>query len=66
MDPGRGVELLDDQSSEAFDFEPDGVLWRGNRLDTDQISTARKDFAISFGSCSFTEPVVDLQSLRLL
>jgi hypothetical protein len=66
MDPGRGVELLDDRSSEAFDFEPDGVMWRGNRLDMDQISAARKDFAISFGSCSFTEPVVDLQSLRLL
>ena len=43
-----------------------GVEWRGQRLDLDAIRRAREAGIVSFGSCSFTEPIDDLQSLGLL
>ncbi len=66
MDARLAVELLNEQSATAFHFESDGVLWRDHRLGLADISTARQNFAISFGSCSFTEPVDDLRVLGLL
>jgi translation initiation factor 2 beta subunit (eIF-2beta)/eIF-5 len=66
MDPRLAVELLNEQSATAFHFDPDGLLWREHRLGLDDISAARRDFAVSFGSCSFTEPVDDLRVLGLL
>jgi hypothetical protein len=66
MEGKAAVELLDEQSSQAFRFHVDGVGWRHQRLSRNEIVAARRDFAVSFGSCSFTEPVDDLRSLRLL
>jgi hypothetical protein len=34
--------------------------------DPAEVTAVRHDFAISFGSCSFEEPVADLKALRLL
>ena len=66
MDAPLAIELLNEQSAAAFHFDSEGVLWREHRLGPADISTARRDFAISFGSCSFTEPVEDLRTLGLL
>ncbi|MGB6385217.1 MAG: hypothetical protein WBD25_13650 [Terriglobales bacterium] len=66
MEPELAVQLLKEQSSQAFQFELDGVSWRQHRLSRHEIATARQDFAVSFGSCSFTEPIDDLRSLHLL
>jgi hypothetical protein len=66
MDSKLTVQLLEEQSPQAFYFDEDGVNWREDRLSVRQIAAARQDFAISFGSCSFTEPIDDLRSLRLL
>ncbi len=60
------VELLEEQSAEAIRLDSDAVSWRGYRISVEEIAVARRDFAVSFGSCSFTEPVDDLRSLRLL
>jgi hypothetical protein len=60
------AELLEEKSSQAFNFDLDGVGWRDHRLSQREIAAARQIFAISFGSCSFTEPIDDLRSLHLL
>jgi len=60
------IELLNEQAAAAFHFDSNGVLWRDHRLGLADVSTARRNFAISFGSCSFTEPVDDLRALGLL
>ena len=60
------VELMNEQSAATFHFDSEGVLWREHRLAVADLSNSRRDFAISFGSCSFTEPVEDLRALRLL
>ncbi len=66
METGVAVELLKEQAAEAFSFGSDEVIWRGHRLSARDVSLARRDFAVSFGSCSFTEPIDDLRSLHLL
>jgi hypothetical protein len=66
MDPPVAAELLEERSADAIRFGSDGIEWRERRLSADAIASARRDFSISFGSCSFTEPVDDLQSLGLL
>jgi hypothetical protein len=66
METRVAVQLLDEQSAGAFHFDLDGVGWRQHRLSRDEIAAARQGFAVSFGACSFTEPIDDLRSLHLL
>ena len=60
------IQILDERDPLAFEFHDDQLLWRGNGVSTNQISAARAEFAHSFGSCSFEEPVADLRQLGLL
>lgn len=57
--------VLEETDPAAFRIESDAVAWRDQRLEADALSTARARFARSFGSCSFAEPVRDLQHLGL-
>ncbi|HVM93566.1 MAG TPA: hypothetical protein VMT67_12180 [Terriglobales bacterium] len=66
LDERLATELLAEESPSAFHFEDDNVRWREHRVTVPEISAARRDLAISFGSCSFTEPVEDLQALHLI
>jgi hypothetical protein len=66
MEAEVAVQLLDEQSAHAFHFDLDGAAWRQHQLSRDEITAARQRFAVSFGSCSFTEPINDLRSLHLL
>lgn len=54
---------LEESDPLAFDFADDAIRWRGKRIDSEQILAARSEFAISFGSCSFREPVEELAHL---
>ena len=59
-------ELLKDERADNFQFRDDGVLWRQEYFaHTTQLRFLRER-VISFGSCSFTEPIEDLQELGLL
>lgn len=60
------AELLQERDPKAFTFEVPGITWRGRKLGTPRIALARENFASSFGSCSFDEPVADLKALGLL
>lgn len=60
------VELLGDESAQAFRFAGDGVAWRDRRLTVGELRQARDAFAHAFGSCSFEEPLADLRAMRLL
>lgn len=65
----KGVEiepLLVAESADAFSFADDAITWSGHVATVEEIASARRDFAISFGSCSFEEPVADLKALKLI
>ena len=59
-------EMLVDESADSFSFDDGGFRWREYGVTSDQITQARKEFANSFGSCSFVEPIEDLRTLKLL
>lgn len=60
-------ELLEDEWTESFIFDANGVWWRQEHfLNTTQLRLLRERAAVSFGSCSFEEPITDLQDLEIL
>lgn len=60
------LDVLEETEPESFEFQDDGVHWRGRSIATAEIADARLNFAHSFGSCSFEEPISDLLELGLL
>lgn len=60
------LDIINDVDPHAFKFEEQELTWRGRGLATAQIEEARRDFAHSFGSCSFEEPLADLRELGWL
>ena len=60
------AEVLRESSPTAFRFDDDAVVWRGDRIPTEDLAATRRDLFHAFGSCSFEEPVDDLRRLRIL
>lgn len=60
------VKLLEEESPKAFTLEDKHISWRAHHLDEKELLDVRRNFAISFGSCSFREPMDDLRGIRLL
>jgi hypothetical protein len=59
--------LLEDEQAENFTFDDEGVCWRQKHfMRTSELKTLREKNMISFGSCSFDEPVKDLQEIGIL
>jgi hypothetical protein len=59
-------QVLEETSLQAFQMDERVIHWRDHRLDEDSLRQARQDVVISFGSCSFTEPLSELRALHLL
>ncbi len=60
------LAILNETDPAAFVFEDDEMRWRDRvTLATERIAEARR-IALSFGSCSFVEPVADLRELGWL
>jgi hypothetical protein len=59
-------ETLEEQSAAAFRFGDTAVEWKRHRITTAELREVRERFAISFGSCSFEEPIEDLKALGWL
>ncbi|MFI5243769.1 MAG: hypothetical protein ACHQQR_00970 [Gemmatimonadales bacterium] len=66
LDAADARELLEERDPGSFAFSASGVAWRGRAVTAAAIRGARDRAAVSFGSCSFAEPVADLSSLGLL
>jgi hypothetical protein len=58
--------LLEEGEPDVLQADESGISWRNGRLDLKALSDARRLGMISFGSCSFTEPIAELESLHLL
>jgi hypothetical protein len=60
------ADILREEDPRAFVFAGDVLEWRHISLTATQIEHARREYAHSFGSCSFEEPVADLRELGYL
>ena len=59
--------LLKDERADSFSFRDDGVLWQQEYfVHIAQLKFLRERCVISFGSCSFVEPIDDLKEIGLL
>jgi hypothetical protein len=59
--------LLEDEFPESFEFFDSAVTWhRDYILTVQQIALMRRRNIISFGSCSFEEPIADLREIGIL
>ena len=60
-------EMLEDVRAENFRFNAAGFTWRDEFfISAAEIQRLRRTGAISFGSCSFEEPIADLRDIELL
>lgn len=59
-------KLMSDGDAGNFRFNHDGAEWNNIRIDLQQLKLMRERSVVSFGSCSFVEPVEDLQQLGFL
>lgn len=57
--------ILRETDAGAFTFDDEGAAWRSRRVSLQELK-AMREFAISFGSCSFEEPIGDLKELGWL
>ena len=62
--------MIDDQNSENFSFTNDSLIWKVGddrdtefKIETEKIKAVREKGMISYGSCSFQEPIDDLSKL---
>jgi hypothetical protein len=62
----EAIDLLEEESPSSFQFDDRGITWREHCLKNDALSRMRSEFAISFGSCSFQEPIDELKGIGLL
>lgn len=60
------LDLLQEEDASSIAFSDAGVTWRGNLADARCLDDTRKSLALSFGSCSFTEPVDEAKQLHLI
>jgi len=60
------IALLEERDPGALHFTDAGASWNEFSVTSAEIASARERFAVGYGSCSFTEPVEDLQKLGLL
>lgn len=57
------TECLCDETARHFRFTKEGFSWQETKISADEIKRLRQSKVISFGSCSFAEPVAGLHLL---
>lgn len=60
------VAVLESERGSEFRFDDEELRWRTLRLPRQELVESHATFALSFGSCSFEEPVLDLRRVALL
>ena len=58
--------ILEEETIKSFNFEDGALSWRGRRIDSGRLREMRERFFLSFGSCSFREPISEMKALRML
>jgi hypothetical protein len=65
-DGADAVETLRETDPARFRFTDEAAIWRNRQVTVGELEETREMFALSYGSCSFMEPVEELKALGLL
>lgn len=65
-DRATARDVLLESRPEAFVFSNSGLQWNGRRLGVDDLEASRRAFFVSFGSCSFSEPMEELLRMGIV
>jgi hypothetical protein len=57
---GTASAALEESDPHAFSFRDDAIFWRDKSISIRDIEGSRQELAVSFGSCSFREPIDEL------
>ncbi len=60
------VEILNDEKASNFKFTDQYFAWKDFAAPALEIRMLRMLSVLSYGSCSFDEPIEDLQELKIL
>jgi hypothetical protein len=63
---GHEEDALAERDESAFDLTEGAFRWRGHAASPEELERARRQRLHSVGSCSFFEPVAELESLGVL
>lgn len=64
--PREISELLKETSPKAIEMGNNAIRWRDIHIPIEDIDETREMFALSYGSCSFDEPIEDLHRMGML
>lgn len=65
-EPEEMSSLLDERDPDAWCITPHSISWRSHQWSTKQLCTVRREFLMSVGTCSFSDPIRDLEALGWL
>ena len=60
------IDIVSEELPTSFEFGDEALAWRGHSVTARQVASARSSLGLTFGSCSFQEPVDGLRDLNLL
>lgn len=59
----EALAVLTAEGRASLRFGEDAIEWAGVRVSADEIGRARHEFMLTIGSCSFTEPLGEIEEL---
>jgi len=63
LSDAEAERVLLEQERGKFEIGRDAIAWEGHSLSANELRQVRDRFAVSFGSCSFREPVDELHAI---
>ncbi len=66
LDVDETLQILTEEDPYAFHFTKDGIEINDFVVPNKDLELSRKKFMLSYGSCSFDDPVNDLKTMELL
>lgn len=63
VDEIEACDILEESSPDAFVVHSAGVEWRSHELTREELRLTRSQLFLSFGSCSFREPIDEARKL---
>ncbi len=66
IDAAAAAKVLEETDVRKFIVTPESIAWGPGEVGIESLERTREMFALSYGSCSFDEPVQELRALKLI